>query len=81
MRHLAGGLALEVTEQQGLSVPLAQLPEGGIEMRGDVLPARVGFGGKQFIHGGGLLFAGTTAHIGADGVRREVLRSAMQPAG
>ena len=50
-------------------------------MRGDVFPDGVGFGGKQFVHGGGLLFAGATAHIGADGVGREVLRRAMQPAG
>ena len=41
----------------------------------------VGFGGKQFVHGGGLLFAGAAAHIGADGFGREVLRRAMQPAG
>ena len=50
-------------------------------MGGDVFPESVGFGGKQFIHGGGLLFAGAAAHIGADGVGGEVLRRAMQPAG
>ena len=38
-------------------------------------------GGKQFIHGGDLLFAGATAHISADGLSGDVLRGATQPTG
>ncbi len=46
-----------------------------------MFPDGIGFGGKQFIHRGGLLFAGATAHIGANDFSREVLRCPMQPAG
>ena len=48
-------------------------------MRGDLFPDGVGF--VQFVHGGGLLFAGAAAHVGADGLRGDVLRGAMQPTG
>jgi len=50
-------------------------------MRRDVFPEAVGFGGKQFIHGSGLLFAGAAAHLGANGLGGDVLRLAMQPSG
>ncbi len=48
-------------------------------MRSDAVPGGVGFGGKQFIHGGSLQFAGATAHIGSYNFGREVLRRTMQP--
>jgi hypothetical protein len=37
--------------------------------------------GKQFIHGGGFLFALATANVGADGLSGNILGGAMQPAG
>ena len=50
-------------------------------MWGDVFLNGVGFGGKQFVHDGSCLFAGTAAHVSADGLRGDVLRGAMQPTG
>jgi len=38
LRHRARGFALEITEQKGVTVWLAQLAERGVEMRGDVFP-------------------------------------------
>ena len=80
-RNLVGGLALEVTQQQRVAIWFAQLAERGVEMRGDVFPDDVRFGGKQIIHDGGLLFASAAPHVGADGLRGDVLRGAMQPTG
>ena len=48
-------------------------------MRRDVFPGGVGL--VEFIHGGGLLFAGMSARIGSDGLGCDVLRRSMQPAG
>ncbi len=79
--HFPGGFAFKVAEQNGVTVGFAEFTQGGVEMRGDILPDDVGFGGKQFVHGGSLLFAGATAHIGANKLARGVLRRAMQPAG
>ena len=81
LRHLLRRLAFEVTQQQGLAVRLAQLAQRGIQMRCDVFPAGIRFGGKQFVHGNGLLFTIATAYLGADGIGGEVLCRAMQPAG
>jgi hypothetical protein len=81
LRHLVGGLAFKVAQHQRVAVALAQFAQGGIELGRELVPRGVGFGGKQFIHGGGILFAGATPHIGADGLRGNVLRGAMQPAG
>ena len=50
-------------------------------MRCDEFPTGVGFGRKQFVHGGSLLFADTAAHFSADGVGGEMLRCVMQPTG
>ena len=81
LRHLARRLALEVAQQQGVAVRLAQLAQSRVEVRGKLFPASAGFGGKQIIHSSSLLFTGAAAHIGTHGVGREVLRRAMQPAG
>jgi hypothetical protein len=81
LRHLAGGLALEVAEQHGVAIRLAQLPQRGVELRGDLFPGGVGFAGKQFVHDGGLLFAGAAAFDAAHGLRRDVLGGPVQPAG
>ena len=90
LRHLAGGLAFEVTQQQRVAIRLAQFAQGGVEKRGDVFPVvrlrsisarQVGFVGKQIIHGGGLLIAVAAAHVGADSIGGDILRRAMQPAG
>jgi len=64
-RHLTRRFALEVAQQQCVAIRVAQLTQGGIEVRGNLLPGRLGpgFGGKQIIHGGGFLFAGAAAHI------------------
>jgi len=79
--HFARGLPFKVAEQQRVAIRLAQFAERGVEVWRDVFPRGVGFGGKHFVHGGGLLFAVATADIGADGFGREVLGCAMQPAG
>jgi len=55
------------------------LAERIVEMRRDVFPGGIGF--VQFVHGGGLLFPGAAPHVGADGLRGDVLRGAMQPTG
>jgi hypothetical protein len=81
LRHRPRGLALEITQEECVAIRLAQLAQCCIKVRGDVFPEGVGFGGKQFIHGGGFLFANATAHLGADGVGRKILRRSMQPAG
>src|SRR5205823_3420861 len=73
LRYLARRFAFKVAQQQRVAVRLAQLAKRGVEMRGNVLPSGVGFAGKQLVHSGGLLFAGATAHIGADGLRGDVL--------
>ena len=73
------GLAFKVAQQQRVAVRLAQRAKRVVEMWCDVFPDGVGF--IRFVHGGGLLFAGASAHVGADGVGREILRRAMQPAG
>ena len=54
-------LVLEEAEQHGLAVGVVQFAECGIKMRSDVFPRGIGVGGKQFFHGGGLLFTGTSA--------------------
>ncbi|MEI2725816.1 MAG: hypothetical protein V9H26_20565 [Verrucomicrobiota bacterium] len=81
MRHLARGLPFKVAEQHRVPVRLAQFAERSVELRSDVFPKGVWFGGEQFVHGGDLLFANPAAHIGADGLRGDVLRGAMQPTG
>ena len=48
-----------------------------IEMRGDRLPNRLGFGGKQMVHGGGLLFTRTAAHFATNGIGGKVLRTSF----
>jgi hypothetical protein len=80
-RHVVRGLPFKIAQQQCVTVQLAQLTQRGVQVRGDMFPDDFGFGGKQFVHGGGLLFAGATPHIGADDVGGEVLRRAVQPAG
>jgi len=81
LRYLTGGLAFKVAEQQHIAILIAQLAERGVKMRGDVFPAGVGFGGKQFVHDNSLLFARLPADIGADGIGCEILCRAVQPAG
>lgn len=63
----------------GIAVGLAQFGECGIKVRGDFLPR--GFSFAIFVHGGGFLFTGSAAHLGADGLRGDVPCGAMQPAG
>jgi hypothetical protein len=50
-------------------------------VRSNLLPGDIGFGSEQFIHGNGPLFASAATHIGANGLRGDILRSAMQPTG
>jgi len=73
--HFAGGLAFEVTEQQGVAVRIVQFAEGGIELRGDLVPKGIGL-----VHGSGFLFARAPADFGANGFGGQVSRRAMQPA-
>ena len=49
-------------------------------MRSDLLPKRIRFGATQFVHRGGLLFAGAPADFGADCIGRQIPDRAMQPA-
>ena len=81
LRHFVRGFLFEVAEQESIAVRLAQFTESVVELRSDLFPVVVGRGGEQIIHDGSLLFADPAADVGADGLRRDVLRGAMQPAG
>lgn len=75
------GFLLKIAQQEGVAVGFIQFAEGGIEVGSEFFPRRFGFGGEQFVHGGGLLFTAAAANFGADGVGGEVLGGAMEPAG
>lgn len=55
--------ALEIAQQQRVSVRFAQFAQGGVQLRGNLIPWGAGCGGKQIIHDSGLLFAGVAAHF------------------
>ena len=46
LRHLARGLALKIAQQQRFAVRFLQFAQGGIELRGDLLPGSIRFGGE-----------------------------------
>jgi hypothetical protein len=73
-------LAVEVAENDGISIRLAQFANCCIEVGRDAFPRRSGFVAVQFINGGGLLFAGATTYFGADDFSGKISRGAMQPA-
>ena len=77
--HLARRLPLEIAQQHGVAVRLGQLVQRRVQVWRDVVPERIGFGGKQIIHNGSLLFARAAAHIGANGLSGDIPRRAMQP--
>jgi hypothetical protein len=80
-RHLPRRLALEVTQKKSVPIGLAQFIQPHIQMRRDLFPGdiRLMVMGEHFVHGSGLLFAGASAHLGANGLGGDVLRHPMQP--
>lgn len=77
--HVAGGLLFEVAEEDSVAFGGVEFGEDGIEVWLDFLPGGVCVGRE--LHGGGLLFAGPAADLGADDLGGDIAGGAMEPAG
>ena len=81
LRHLAGGLAFKIAQQQRVAVRLAQLAQRGVEMRGDVFPGGVRIRRKAIHSWQRPPVRGRGGAHRSGRLGREILRRAMQPAG